>query len=314
MSLSTNILAEQSVYARLVVKRIAPVVTPFQNSTENNDNTNASRIYEYYALEPNLQQLTTNANTTDFSIITLPDTLAYLPRYSIFDYLLLIVDSDPDYRRLRVTSKYNLFDTLTHGPSVTTVRAPTVYSENGTTNALNPVVVRQGQSILMSTLPADLLSRPLAQQPQQNNENADDAANNSVVLGLRSNDVQIDARYNNLTRENIQSELKNLSVAVFQISNVAPDAVEDNQSQPAYINELLNIMNVSMEDRNYAASNLNNEFESWRKNNGTVKAYYVHLTVPNKQYTADQLAQLGTLINRAIDAYEPSNANIISIN
>jgi len=89
------LLAEQSPFAVLTVENVRAEPTAFQNAINN------SNLYSTYS-ETNRF---TAVATEEYSISTLPDTLYRLPKNTIFDYITLVRNTDPDYRFITVASK-----------------------------------------------------------------------------------------------------------------------------------------------------------------------------------------------------------------
>ncbi|ATY70224.1 OrNV gp028-like protein [Tomelloso virus] len=94
MSNAASLLAEQSIFAQLIVKKIKSEPSKFQLATLGKNS-----IYSYYSGA----RLTT-VDPKDYSIINLPDTIEFLPKNSIFDNILLIRSSSPDYRFVPIAS------------------------------------------------------------------------------------------------------------------------------------------------------------------------------------------------------------------
>lgn len=93
MHSSASLLAEQSVFAQLVVKKKATSPTKFQKATENETD-----VYKYLTADNAL----TSEDPSKYSIINLPDTISFIPQSSIFKNIILIRSSSPDYRFIRV--------------------------------------------------------------------------------------------------------------------------------------------------------------------------------------------------------------------
>lgn len=93
MNSSASLLAEQSIFAQLVIKKQTINPTKFQTATES-----SSSVYHYMTNETPY----TSIDPAEYSITNLPDTTAYIPKNSIFDNIILIQKSSPDYRFVRI--------------------------------------------------------------------------------------------------------------------------------------------------------------------------------------------------------------------
>lgn len=94
MSPSASLLAEQSIFAQLIVKKQKSEHTKFQKATENEPS-----IYKYTKKER-----LTSVNPNEYSIMNLPDTISYIPENSIFSNIILIRSTSPDYRFIPIAS------------------------------------------------------------------------------------------------------------------------------------------------------------------------------------------------------------------
>lgn len=90
MELSYSAFAEQSPFSHLVVVKKPTKLTRFQRAADS--------IYEYYTDSP-----LTSVNVDEYSITSLADTVKQLPKYSVFDFIRFMMDSDPDYRHIKVS-------------------------------------------------------------------------------------------------------------------------------------------------------------------------------------------------------------------
>ena len=104
MNTSDSLYAEQSIFASLVVKKQPPKQTIFQRAT-----LGETSIYNYNFIR---QQQLTNIDPSIYSIINLPDTIAFIPKCSVFDNILLIRSSSPDYRFIKIASSTSKLDSL----------------------------------------------------------------------------------------------------------------------------------------------------------------------------------------------------------
>lgn len=91
MNPSESLFAEHSVFAQLVVVKQRSPLSPFQEATIKN---NGNNLYIYTTTEKPL----TDVDANEYSITNLPDTIAYIPKNSQFDNIILIRSSSPDYR------------------------------------------------------------------------------------------------------------------------------------------------------------------------------------------------------------------------
>lgn len=89
MNTVAGLLAEQSIFAQLVIKHAKATQNTHQRSTINNP-----EVYKYAADDEQV----TPIDPTEYSIINLPDAIAYIPNNSIFGNIALIQKSSPDYR------------------------------------------------------------------------------------------------------------------------------------------------------------------------------------------------------------------------
>lgn len=95
-------LAEEAVFACLIVERQRPEFTATQSALTTDQSYN--RLLKFYyqnqdALQPPRVEPT---DDTRYSIVSLPDVLPYLPKSTVFDYLRLY-ERAPDYRVLKVS-------------------------------------------------------------------------------------------------------------------------------------------------------------------------------------------------------------------
>nr|DBA13075.1 TPA: hypothetical protein [Oryctes rhinoceros nudivirus] len=103
MNSSASLLAEQSIFAQLLIKKKKTEPTKFQKATEN-----TPLIYKYFTSERPL----TSIDSADYSITNLPDTVAYIPKNSIFKNVILIRSSSPDFRHIPIAPSDWLDDPL----------------------------------------------------------------------------------------------------------------------------------------------------------------------------------------------------------
>lgn len=99
MNTSDSLLAEQSIYAHLIVKKEKTELSKFQKATESE-----TSIYKY---EPNTSTKLTNVDTSQYSIINLPDTISRVPNDSIFSLIKLIRKNSPDFRFVNIAPLVN---------------------------------------------------------------------------------------------------------------------------------------------------------------------------------------------------------------
>lgn len=86
-------LASQSVYPRLVVKKVKARTDPFQRATRATDYG-----VPYYDLKEKL----TAVDPAEYSLDSLPNTVYSLPHGSIFSYITFLPDDLPDFRMVPV--------------------------------------------------------------------------------------------------------------------------------------------------------------------------------------------------------------------
>jgi hypothetical protein len=90
-------LAEQSVYARLIITNKPPKQTDLQKSLVT-DNT----LFDYYVNDANLQpEILKPLDIDNYSITSLPNIYPYLPKNTIYDFLLLF-EGLQDHRGLKI--------------------------------------------------------------------------------------------------------------------------------------------------------------------------------------------------------------------
>lgn len=85
-----TLLAEQSVYAQLVIERRRATVTPQQQKNDG--------FYKTYLTK----DAATNVPASEYSITNLPNTILTLPANSIYDRILFIAKDAPDFRLVPV--------------------------------------------------------------------------------------------------------------------------------------------------------------------------------------------------------------------
>lgn len=96
-----SLLAEHSTFSRLTVVHRSPRQSIFQQATEA-DNVSAEMAYHYVA---QFEQPITNVPYDEYTIISLPDVISYLPVNSIFSFIPTILSTSPDFRFVRVNAK-----------------------------------------------------------------------------------------------------------------------------------------------------------------------------------------------------------------
>lgn len=92
MNYKSLLLAEQSIFAKLVIIKKAVKLTKFQTATLSDG------PYEYARDEIPY----TNVDPDQYCISNLPDTIAFVPKNSVFDNIILIPKSSPDYRFVKI--------------------------------------------------------------------------------------------------------------------------------------------------------------------------------------------------------------------
>lgn len=91
MNLNNSIFAEQSPFAELIIEQKKPETSKFQESTK--------RLYSYYDGTP-----LTVVPVDNYTITNLPDTIAQIPKNSIFDQIKSINPDDPDFRFVKIST------------------------------------------------------------------------------------------------------------------------------------------------------------------------------------------------------------------
>lgn len=126
-------LAEEAVYACLIVERQRPEFTATQNALIRDESYN--RLLKFYSKNPeNLQPpVVQPTDTGRYSIVSLPDVLPYLPKSTVFDYLRLY-ERAPDYRILKVSDITHLEANMSKG---------LVGDENGFVVPMNPCSIKR---------------------------------------------------------------------------------------------------------------------------------------------------------------------------
>lgn len=95
MNLSVlNLLAEQSVFAQLVIEKHPPTVSNAQKSS--------STLYFPYDIQSTA--VLSNIKANEYSITNLPPTIKTLPQKSIFDFIMQISEDSPDFRYVCIDS------------------------------------------------------------------------------------------------------------------------------------------------------------------------------------------------------------------
>lgn len=271
MNLSSHLFAEQSIFARLVVRRIPPNITDFQRRTkqddiDNNDDDVKLKLYDYYATS-DAEPLTKNSDPANYSITSLPDTLAYLPRYSIFDLVRLIDEADQDYRKLYVNSGQELLS-LNDKPLVMTKATPSVLKHNSTQAALDSSYTPT-TSIFSNRPPQALL--------RKETKNFSDS-------------IKIDERFSNLNENDLYAQLGSLTVTLTNLSQPTSQKSENVQEARK---QIYDILNISSDVQSYVGSVT--AIDPLKKNADIVKAYitkrYISSTAKVDNENAQKMAK-----------------------
>lgn len=90
LSIGSNLLAEQSVFAQLMIKRKPAIVSQTQRDND-----------KYYTLHDESTKLN-SVDTDDYSITNLPPLFSRLPVNSIYDRILFVSQDSPDFRFVNV--------------------------------------------------------------------------------------------------------------------------------------------------------------------------------------------------------------------
>lgn len=90
LSIGANLLAEQSIFAQLVIKRNPAVVSQTQRDND-----------KYYTLHDESAKLN-SVDTNEYSITNLPPLFSRLPVNSIYDRILFVSQDSPDFRFVNV--------------------------------------------------------------------------------------------------------------------------------------------------------------------------------------------------------------------
>lgn len=90
LSIGSNLLAEQSVFAQLMIKRKPAIVSHTQRDND-----------KYYTLHDESTKLN-SVDTDDYSITNLPPLFSRLPVNSIYDRILFVSQDSPDFRFVNV--------------------------------------------------------------------------------------------------------------------------------------------------------------------------------------------------------------------
>lgn len=286
MPLSQNILAEQNVYARLVVSRIKPTLTAFQSATIENS-VSTRPFYSYYGNDTNVPALTSFVNPDIYSITSLPDTVAYLPRNSIFDHLMLITSNDQDYRKLLVTSKFDTFD-MSNGPTIAGSNAPSIYTPS-TTQAIyqiNQPITTQ----LFTSIPPEFAVTPTQKRFA-------DIAN--VTLA--------DPRFDNITAANIWTKFGSMNLDIMTIINGNNSNDTSAGDRTSYSPETV-LQSMGISDDIIAYVKTQTDISAVKKNSSVIKAYIVLQSIPDNgaSLTAAELKNLVSIIDTCVDRYTPN--------
>lgn len=126
-------LAEEAVFACLIVERQRPEFTATQNALIRDQSYN--RLLKFYYQNPETLQppVVQPTDTGRYSIVSLPDVLPYLPKSTVFDYLRLY-ERAPDYRILKVSDISHLEANMSKG---------LVGDENGFVVPMNPCSIKR---------------------------------------------------------------------------------------------------------------------------------------------------------------------------
>lgn len=90
LSVGANLLAEQSIFAQLMIKRKPAIVSQTQRDND-----------KYYTLHDESTKLN-SVDTDDYSITNLPPLFSRLPVNSIYDRILFVSQDSPDFRFVNV--------------------------------------------------------------------------------------------------------------------------------------------------------------------------------------------------------------------
>lgn len=88
----SHLIAEQSLFAQLVIKKRKPIVTEAQEKSTK----------QYISYNDNVKL--TDVDVDEYSIINLPATIKTLPINSIYDRIMHVRDNLPDFRFIRIDS------------------------------------------------------------------------------------------------------------------------------------------------------------------------------------------------------------------
>lgn len=286
MPLSQNILAEQNIYARLVVSKIPPKQTPFQTATIANSESDRS-IYSYYGNDNNIPNLTLNADVNQYSITSLPDTVAYLPRNSIFDRLMLITSNDQDYRKLKVTSSYDTFD-MSNGPTIAGVNTPSVYNNNVT-----QAIYRTNQ--ISNT---NLFT---SQPPNFNATPTQELVENTL------NEIVADPRFNDLDDTNLAGSFGDLHL---NLKNIV-DLQNTNNEQTFDIDRTFEILNIPANIVAYVR-NISN-IADMKKNDETIQTFItLQLITGNTRLTESQINSFADTLQNSVKSYNGQSTSYVT--
>lgn len=90
LSIGANLLAEQSIFAQLMIKRKPAIVSQTQRDND-----------KYYTLHDESTKLN-SVDTDEYSITNLPPLFSRLPVNSIYDRILFVSQDSPDFRFVNV--------------------------------------------------------------------------------------------------------------------------------------------------------------------------------------------------------------------
>lgn len=279
MSLNLNILAEQNVYARLIVSKIPPRLTGFQKATIDNSKS-AKAIYSYYGNDASVPPLTENVDVNAYSITSLPDTLAYLPRNSIYDYLMLITSGDQDYRKLYVTSQHDTYD-MTNGPTLA-AKVPSLYTKNVTQAIYQTNPLLSGKPLFASD-PPDFAVTPVQSQ--------------NIATAIN---IVPDNRFNDITNSNFGEKFGSLHL---ELKSILDDSNNSSEQKRFTVNDVLTAMGISEDTLAYVKSQP--LVENLNKNAETITVYTVLQMLNNDGVTIsdDQLNRFVLTLQQSIDSF-----------
>lgn len=199
MELSYSAFAEQSPFSHLVIIKRSTKDTKFQKATD--------KIYEYYKNAP-----LTNVPVDNYSITSLADTVKQLPKNSIYDYISIMLENDPDFRYIHVAP---INDDMITAPKV--VPKLSVAKSKA---FIRPSPIPQ-KSMFSSESP---LSNQNASNSSSSVRNNNININNIVNSGSEEDEIEMEnVSIANVNQSNGQSKLR----IPFAIRDIFPDMISD---------------------------------------------------------------------------------------